>query len=127
MKLTKPCAVMFYGCLWDDHWEYEAPCALYRPFKRLGYGGNSYAIDAAVDRVCGELISGKDVATGWTAGDLKEREWRGWGKRFDRREAAQHVKIAVRFFVNADDGEWDYEPTSRIEKSGPFNRRKGLT
>ena len=69
----------FFGCLWNDHWEYDAPSVVYRPwkFRRYGYGGNSGAIDELVESICTDIELGREPRDE----DLKENasggdEWR---------------------------------------------------
>lgn len=104
----------FRGCMWDDGWEFDAPCVVYYParYARVGFGGNSFAIDSLVENICVDIMDGRPHDDG---GIDSECEWRGWGRRgFGRRKRAWHVVIKVWWM---DDG-WP-EIISRTETFGP--------
>lgn len=125
MRIHEPCKIVFRGCQWDDGWEYDAPCAVYAPIRRYGYGGNSCSIDDLVDSICGDLAEGKDVPRDWTPADFKEFEWRGWSPSgFSRRRRAVHVEIVSQFLQEPLDGEWYWNVASRREQEGPFSAAK---
>lgn len=97
--------IVFRGCMFDDGWEFDAPCILYSPFKRSGIGGNIGHIEDMVEDICNDLADGRSVPRGWSEGDLKEFRWRGWSPRgFARRRQAWHREIVVEFI---EDDEWD--------------------
>lgn len=87
----------FRGCMWDDHWEFDAPCVLYSPICRYGIGGNSGHIYEMVENACINLSIEKMLYRGWRKSDLKEFDWRRWGTRFGKRLNAWHREIVVEF------------------------------
>ena len=110
---------VFRGVFWDAHWEFDAPCVLYAPFKRFGIGHNSYHIDEMVEDICIDISLGKSPRTKWIESDLKEFKWRGWSPRgFAKRKEAFHVTITGRWTFT-DDEQWDFEITDRKETWGP--------
>ena len=108
--------VEFRGCMWNDGWEFDAPSVIYYPrkFARYGDGGNSGVLDRLVEDICFDLIEGNPTSD---AGLARECEWRGWGKRFDRRKDAWHVVFKVRWFREKD-GTLGYKVTNRKEVWG---------
>lgn len=118
--------VTFRGCLWDDGWEFDAPCVLYWPVKRYRDGGNTGAIDCLVEDVCGDLMDGSPVETGWSASDLHEFKWRHWSPRgFAQRRQAWHVEIVVEFY-DTEDGLWsrDIVRRERYGLDGPWEEKR---
>lgn len=110
--MTKPFTVKpgdvvtFRGCMWDDHWEFDAPCVLYTPVKRYGYGGNSGKIGQMIEDVCIDLSLSRSysVAIPFGPGSLREFGWRRWSPRgFHLRLLAWHGEQVVRFFLD-DEG-----------------------
>lgn len=127
MKTPRPGdTIVFRGCIWDDGWEYDAPCVLYSPVKRYGIGGNSGHIDSMVEDIASDISCCIAVRHDWTADDLREFEWRGWSPRgFARRKNARHVEIVVGFHAT-EDGELEAKVLRRREQRGPFaKQRKG--
>lgn len=109
----------FRGCIWDEHWEFDAPCVVYFPVKRYSpNAGNSGKIDNLVEDYCIELALGNKPDRGFGYGTLVEFIRRGWGKRFERRKNARHVVIKVRWFTG-DNGDLEFEFTHRYETAGP--------
>ena len=109
----------FFGCLWNDHWEYDAPCVVYRPwkFRRYGYGGNSGAIDELVESICTDIELGREPRDGGLEGECK---WRGWSLRgFSRRKDAWHRIVPVTWKISAD-GQLDFRIGKAREQRGPF-------
>ena len=93
---------VFKGCMWNEHWEFDAPAVVYCPskYRRYGYGGNDGAIDELVEDICSDLADGQALNDG---GLVKECEWRGWGiNGFARRRNATHITYAVRWWEDAD-------------------------
>lgn len=108
----------FRGCIWDEHWEFDAPCVVYFPVKIYSpNAGNSGKIDQLVEDYCIRLALGESPEKGFSANDIFEFKWRGWGTRFERRKKAHHVVIKVRWFI--EDGEQCFEFTHRYETAGP--------
>ena len=106
----------FRGCIWDEGWEFDAPCVLYYPWfwRRFGIGSNNERIDSLVEDACWDYTHKDGQARSSKQRDLeREMRWRGWGSRFDRRRRAEHVVIRVKW-----DGD-DYEIVERIESIGP--------
>jgi hypothetical protein len=110
----------FKGCLWDDNWEFDAPCVIYFPrrYRRYAYGGNSGKLIEIVEDICERLRNGTEPNDG---GIKHECEWRGWGQRFDRRKNAEHITFHVRWF-DGDDGKPDYE----ITEDAAQERKEGV-
>ena len=105
----------FRACQWDDHWEFDAPHAVYYPakYRRVGYGNNTFCIDHDVEDICERIAMGEPPKDG---GLEHECAWRGWSKRFGRRRNAWHVVYTVRWFI--EDGELAWEITDRREYDG---------
>jgi hypothetical protein len=100
--------------MWDDGWEFDAPCVVYYPAKyaAAGYGGNNGAIDSMVENICFAISEGRPHCDGNIDHECK---CRGWGRRgFARRKNAEHVVIRVRW---GDDG--FAEIVDRSEFFGP--------
>lgn len=106
----------FRGCQWDDGWEFEAPCVVYFPSKYAAFksDGNTGGIDCLVEDICMNLSLGREHNDGGLA---DECEWRGWGKRFDRRRDARHVVIKGRWGLSKE-GEPEWHQDSRTENYG---------
>jgi len=114
---------LFRGVFWDAHWEFDAPCVMYYPFKRYGFGGNASRFDSMVEDVCIDLSLGKHVRRGFTESELKEFRWRGWSPRgFSRRKDAWHIQVSVEWFVDGY-GEVSFQGAIRKEQWGPFATR----
>ena len=95
--------MVFEGCSWDAHWEYDCPCILYSPVRRYRISGSS-GIEEMVEDVCFDLAAGKSIARGFDDSDLKEFAWRGWSPNgFRRRKNATHYRVTV-LFTKSDDG-----------------------
>ena len=110
------------GCLFNAHWEFDAPCIIYYPFFKYGYGGNTGQLDDMVQDVCIDLsIDDEEPDFNGTLQELaSECEWRGWSmKGFQRRKNAWHVEFRLRWFRKPN-GDLDFEITERIEQFGPF-------
>jgi hypothetical protein len=108
----------FRGCMWDDGWEFDAPCVVYYParYATAGIGGNNGQIDSLVEDICCDIMDGRPHDDGGLA---HECEWRGWSRRgFARRKRAEHVVITVRW---GDDG-WA-EIVGRSVTIGPPKER----
>ncbi len=136
MKIKAGDTVVFYGCVFDDGWEFDAPTILYHPIKRYSANySNSSGVESLVENACiDHLCNGDDVSTKWCDSDLSEFNWRGWNPGgFKRRKKAQHVKITVSFKIS-DDPEWrakgilDIDRWEVEELKGPpdFGRRLGV-
>jgi hypothetical protein len=103
--------------MWNDGWEFDAPCVIYCPpsLMRFGIGGNTGHLDSMVEDICMSLSLGWDHNDG---GLDRECEWRHWSKRgFAHRRAARHVVFRVRWKEGADGPEW--EVMDRKETYGP--------
>lgn len=100
MKAKIGDVIVFRGCIFDDQWEFDAPCIVYAPVKRYGIGGNSGKIDDLVEDICFDLSSGKDVQRGFSKFNLQEFKWRGWSPRGFARRRAWHVEIKVKFVLD---------------------------
>lgn len=112
----------FLGCMWDAGWEFDAPCVIYSPVKRYGFGGNSSRIGEMVDDVCLNLADGVAVESGWDRHALREFKWRRWSRRgFARRRNAWHVEIVVEFLRDPE-GMVHWRVVSKRERFG----RRGL-
>lgn len=107
----------FRGCMWDDHWEFDAPCVIYTPkkFRRFGIGGSGGYLETMIEDVCIDLAIGQKPTDG---GLKRECEWRGWGPRFDRRRDAWHVVIKVHWYRDRH-GEIAFEFKEMSEFKGP--------
>jgi hypothetical protein len=111
----------FRGCMWDAHWEFDAPCVVYSPVKRYGFGGNSGEIDHMVDSVCCDIALGKLTWSGWHESDVREFKWRGWWRwGFRWRRRAWHVVIVVEFYRSGDGLLW--RVVSRKERYGLWGK-----
>jgi len=110
---------VFRGVIWDDHWEFDAPCVVYHPRRntRFTIGSNSGAIDRMVEEICYDLSRNpfRPCRSTSDGGWEQERKWRGWGSRPERRKA-WHVEIRVRWKLI--DGEWCADVVSRKELFG---------
>lgn len=107
----------FRGVMFDDGWEFDAPCVVYspRPMRRFRVAGNSGGIDALVEDICCDITCGLELGDG---GLERECEWRRWSLRgFAKRKRAWHVVITGRWARR--DGELEFEPTGRVETYGP--------
>jgi len=116
------------GCMFDDGWEFDAPCIVYYPFFKYSEGGNTSGIDAAVEEVCIDLaIEDKSPSYLAIAKDLAEEcEWRGWSmKGFARRKDAWHVEFNLEWFRDRK-GDLMFKILSRIERRGPFTKARKL-
>ena len=114
----KPLPTEFRGCIFDDGWEFDAPCVIYYPwrYRRFGIGGNNGTLDSLVENICYDIAVGKEPCDGGLA---RECEWRGWGMRgFGRRCRAEHVVFTVRWEVDEAGRPWA-EVVSRTESMGP--------
>jgi len=108
--------IIFKGCIWDDGWEFGCPGVVYSPSKYRRYsdqGNNSGVIEDIVEDICIRKTCNLDPVDG---GLEEESEWRGYGKRFDRRKMAWHVRIEVEFIGD------DFEFKSVRTKYGPFKK-----
>lgn len=114
----------FRGCMWNDGWEFDAPCVVYYPRKYAcaGYGGNSGAIVQLVEDICFSIEEGEPHHDG---GIDKECEWRGWGRHgFARRKRATHVIVKVRW---SDDGESEIVEITKTDGPPPKDKPKQET
>lgn len=120
-RLLNNLPIEFRGCIWDEGWEFDAPCILYYPAKRYTpFAGNSGGVDCLVDELCCDISLygiGK-IDRGFAKSELNEFKARGWGLRFERRRNARHVIIKGKW--KKEDGEIYFDITSRKEKTGPF-------
>ena len=108
----------FRGCIWDDGWEYDAPCVIYFPwaFRRFGIGSNSYALDSIVEEICFDIGALASIHDGGLA---RKCQWRGWGLRgFGRRKKAEHVVFHVKWTPDECGRMWG-EIVRRTEYWGP--------
>jgi hypothetical protein len=106
----------FRGVMWNDGWEFDAPCALYSPVVREIHAGNTSGIDELVETVAFELSEGRDVPR---IDDATSREFLGrqWSvTNLSRRRRAYHVLIVGKWVV--EDGYDVFEPTHRYERFG---------
>lgn len=98
--------VTFQGCTWDDHWEFDAPCVIYTPVHRYGFGGNSGKIGQMIENVCIDLCLAAPldgVQRQFGDATLREFQWRGWSPRgFKHRLCAWHIEQIVEFFRDPD-------------------------
>lgn len=119
MKAKAGDVIEFQGCAWDAHWEYDAPCVIYSPVKRYGYGGSiPWSVYQLIEEVCIDLICGRDIREGWHGSDLEEFGWRGWDKDgFARRKGAHHVRVTMEFFTD-EDGNLAFRCTKAEEREG---------
>ena len=106
----------FRGCMWNDHWEFEAPCVVYFPSEYAAFkaAGNTGGIDSIVEDIC------INISLGWEHNDgglASECEWRGWGKRFGRRKDAHHVVIKGHWTLDAE-GQPEWHEDFRTETYG---------
>lgn len=106
----------FRGCVWNDGWEFDAPCVIYSPKKYAAFksAGNTGGIDQLVEDICMNLALGWDHNDGGLSGECA---WRGWGKRFDRRRSARHVILKVRWSTDTE-GQPVWREISRKETYG---------
>lgn len=109
----------FRGCMWNDGWEFEAPCVIYYPAKYAAFKSacNTGGIEELVEDICMNLSLGWDHNDHGLSG---EREWRGWGKRFSRRRNAWHVTIKIRWELG-EEGEAEWHQISCTENFGLTN------
>ena len=110
----------FRGCMWNDGWEFEAPCVVYYPKRYAAFksDGNTGGIDSLVEDITMAIEEGDEHSDGGLA---RECEWRGWGKRFDRRRNAHHVVIKGQWLLGSD-GRIEWSERSRTETYGPAAR-----
>ena len=107
----------FRGCMWDDGWEFDAPCAIYLPwrYRRYGEGGNNSVLDSLVEDVCYDIGAGIPPSDGGLA---SECNWRGWSLRgLSRRRRAEHVVFAVEWALDETGWPWA-EIVERTETLG---------
>ena len=122
LKPTKMFAVVgkypteFRGCMWSDGWEFEAPCVVYFPRRYAAFmsDGNTGGIDRLVEYITSDIADGEDHRDRGLSGEC---EWRGWGKRFDRRRDAWHVIIKGHWTMGSD-GRIDWSQDSRTQVFG---------
>jgi len=108
----------FRGCMWNDGWEFDAPCVIYYPWRcrRYGYGGNNGVLDSLVEDICYDLGSGLPLSDGGLA---DECGWRKWSLRgFRARRRAEHVVFSVEWEQD-ETGSWWGEIADRRETMGP--------
>jgi hypothetical protein len=112
---------VFRGCMWDDHWEFDAPCVVYFPRRntRFAIGSNTGCIDQITEDICFDLSTNPSVMRTSDGGWEKERNWRGWGDRPERRKG-WHVEIRVQW--KRVDGDLCAHVVSRKEQFGPFKK-----
>jgi hypothetical protein len=104
-KIAPGKQIVFRGCAWDAHWEFDCPTVLYSPVRRYRIG-SSADIETMVEDVCFDLASGGAVERGFHESDLKEFAWRGWSPNgFRHRRNAIHFAVTVRF--TEPDDEYD--------------------
>ena len=106
----------FRGCLWDDGWEFDAPCVIYYPRKlmRYAHGGNTGTLDDMVQDITYNLGEGLPPNDGGLDEDCK---WRGWSKDgMRRRRNAWHVVFKGKWVMTEEGPEW--QQTSRTETHG---------
>lgn len=115
--------VVFRGCMWDGHWEFDAPGVLYQGARRYRIGGNSgILIQAIEDAISDHFEPGRPkLSDPWSPSDLHEFKWRGWSTSgFRRRRNAWHIEQV-----------WELESEdacrliSEREQRGPFGRHEG--
>lgn len=107
----------FAGCIFDDGWEFDAPCVIYSPWKyrRFGIGGNSSTLESLVEDIIYRIWRGEEPHDG---GLDKECAWRGWGLRgFRMRRRAEHVVFTVQWAMD-DERPWG-DVVERAESWGP--------
>lgn len=110
------------GCMWDDGWEFMAPCVIYYPFFKSGDGGNTGHIYEMAEDVCCDISAGRMPDYKAMKDELvRECEWRGWSMAgFSKRQKAHHVELAVTWYF--EDGELEFEIDSN-EQFGPFEEK----
>ena len=102
--------------MWNDGWEFEAPCVIYHPRKlmRYAHGGNTGTLDDLVQDITYNLGEGLPPNDGGLEDDCK---WRGWSKDgMRRRRDAWHVVFKGEWANTEDGPEW--RQTSRTETYG---------
>ena len=88
---------IFRGVMWDDHWEYDAPCVLYGPVKRYGIGGNTGHLASMIEEMCELITLVEELPVEFSDHDLKEFKWRGWSPRNFARRTGWHIRCTVAF------------------------------
>lgn len=119
MSITLDLPTIFRGVMWDAHWEFDAPCVLYTPFFRYGFGGNSYHLDEMVENVCIDLSMGAEPHKDFSDSELKEFKWRGWSPHNFANRIGWHREIIVEW-SHIDGDQLDFGIVSRREQWGPF-------
>lgn len=114
--------IEFRGCFWDDGWEFDGPCVVYRGAKLSGYGGNADEINNMIESALIEVTAGNaPLPQRFSENNLSEFRARGWSTRgFARRRRAWHVRIVVKIVEEAE-GELGWVELERQEQQGPFN------
>ena len=116
----------FRGCLWDEHWEFDAPFVVYFPkaFRRAGIGGNSAYIDEAIEDITIDISMGKRSNEVQEKSLARECEFRRWDiDGFAKRKEAWHVSIKGRW----EEDEYEdlvFVQTERKEQFGSFKRNE---
>lgn len=109
----------FRGCFWEEPgWEFSGPGVIYYPprFRRYAEGGNSGALDDAVEDIAFGIGEGDEPDDG---GLEDECERMGWSLRgFARRKRAWHVVFRVTWMTD-EDGRPMLDDVQRTETYGP--------
>lgn len=113
MKTPKPGdTIVFRGVMFDDGWEFDAPCIIYSPCKLYSpNGGNTSEIESLVEDACIDLCMRESIQMKWSSGELKEFKWRGWSPDGFRRRKGWHVTVTANFY------EQDGELTFTLKKA----------
>lgn len=96
-KLKAGDTLVFRGCSFDAHWEYDCPCIIYSPVRRYEIKGSS-GIDGMIEDICFDLADRIPIDRGFNRSDLEEFKWRGWSPSgFRKRKNAAHYMVKVKF------------------------------
>jgi len=110
---------VFRGCMFDDGWEFDAPCILYFPYRRYGIGSNTFKLDEMIYDLCFDIAEEIPIRKGFGKYTLEEFLSRGWSPRgFAKRLRAWHVVFEVRWYRD-DYGHLCVEIVDRRETWGP--------
>lgn len=92
--------VRFRGVTWNDGWEFDAPCVIYKPILRIFHVGGSAKeeIERCIETICIDLCV-LDKCLKMSSFEQREFKWRGWSiKNLSRRKNAVHAQYDAIFW-----------------------------
>lgn len=99
--------VLFKGCVWDAHWEFDCPAIIYSPV--CIYSDNNSSLDKCtvenmVEDLCVDICVNGYAKKKFSKLDLKDFNWRGWSiKNIIKRKNTINVIVPV-IFKNGKEG-----------------------